>query len=96
MFLRVLEEREKVAIDRGILTEDQRLSMHMKASWESGDFWVNYAARKSWAFDMIYWAKIDKRFFGQGGLDDRLQLLTPEERGEMDSFVKRKLTGSAV
>ncbi|EED11693.1 hypothetical protein TSTA_108770 [Talaromyces stipitatus ATCC 10500] len=72
-FLRVLEEREKVALERGLLAEEQRLSTYMRDSWESGDFWVNYAARKSWAFDMIYWAKIDRRFFGDGYLDDRLQ-----------------------
>lgn len=64
----------------------------MKASWESGDFWVIYAARKNWAFDMICWAKIDERFFGEGGLEDRLQLLTLEERMETDDFVKRKMT----
>jgi hypothetical protein len=63
----------------------------MRDSWESGDFWVNYAARRSWAFDMIYWAKIDRRFFGDGNLDDRLQLLTFEERQEIDDLVERKM-----
>lgn len=90
-FLHVLEEREQEAINRGILTKDQSLSEHMKGSWESGDFWVSYAARKSWAFDMIYWAKIDRRFFGEGDLDDRLKLLAPEERDGIDEFVQRKL-----
>ncbi|CAK48997.1 uncharacterized protein BO96DRAFT_433053 [Aspergillus niger CBS 101883] len=68
-----------------------RLSEHMWRSWQSGDFWLNYAARKSWAFDMIYWAKIDRRFFGGGDLNDRIKLLTPEEREEMDKFVQIKL-----
>lgn len=90
-FLGVLKQREDVAINRGILTEEHRLSNHMRESWESGDFWVNYAARKSWAFDMVYWAKIDKRFFGDGDLEDRLQLLTEEERDHMDGFIWRKL-----
>jgi hypothetical protein len=63
----------------------------MKESWESGNFWVNYAARRSWAFDMIYWAKIDRRFFGDGNLEDRFHLLTREERREMDILVKKKL-----
>ena len=63
----------------------------MKENWESGDFWVSYAARKSWAFDMIYWAKIDRRFFGEGNLDDRVKLLTPEDRDGIDGFVQRKL-----
>jgi hypothetical protein len=40
---------------------------------------------------MIYWAKIDRRFFGDGGLEDRLLLLTQSEREGMDGFVQRKL-----
>lgn len=91
VFLRILKEREQDAIDRHILKESDRLSEHMLQSWEAGDFWLNYAARKSWAFDMIYWAKIDRRFFGDGDLEDRLQLLTQSEREEMGSFIQRKL-----
>ncbi|KAL3708579.1 hypothetical protein TMatcc_006563 [Talaromyces marneffei ATCC 18224] len=89
-FLRVLEEREKVALKRGLLAEEHRLSTYMRDSWESGDFWVNYAARTSWAFDMIYWAKIGRRFFGDGNLADRLQVLTSEERQEIDNLVEKK------
>jgi hypothetical protein len=48
-------------------------------------------SRRSWAFDMIYWAKIDRRFFGSGDLKDRLGLLTPKERHELESFMQRKL-----
>lgn len=33
---------------------------------------------------MIYWAKIDRRFFGEGGLEDRIPLLTQDEREQMD------------
>jgi hypothetical protein len=40
---------------------------------------------------MIYWAKIDRRFFGDGNLEDRLNLLSIEERDALDDFVKRKL-----
>lgn len=76
VFLRILGEREQAAIDRHLLKDTDRLSERMLKSWETGDFWLNYAARKSWAFDMIYWAKIDRRFFGDGNLEDRLQLLT--------------------
>lgn len=63
----------------------------MLDSWRSGDSWVNYAARKSWAFDMVYWERIDRRFFGDGDLDDRIGLLTPEEREQMDEFVRLKM-----
>ncbi|KAF6796983.1 phosphotransferase [Colletotrichum sojae] len=30
------------------------LSAHMRESWETGRFWLNYAARKSWAFDAVF------------------------------------------
>jgi hypothetical protein len=63
----------------------------MRESWENGDFWVSYAARRSWAFDIIYWARIDRRFFGEGSMEDRVALLTEEERGGMEEFVQRKL-----
>lgn len=67
----------------------------MRGSWETGDFWVNYAARRSFAFDMIYWTKIDKRFFRAGGIEDRLQLLTDAERAEMGGFIDRKMKEKA-
>ncbi|OKL55836.1 hypothetical protein UA08_08924 [Talaromyces atroroseus] len=91
VFLAELQKREQDLITRGILTDDDRLSQHMLESWQSGDFWVCYAVRRSWAFDMLYWAKIDRRFFGHGDLDDRFNLLTVEERDELDDFVQRKL-----
>ena len=90
-FLHVLQQREQDAVSRGILTENQTVSDRMRKSWETGDFWVSYAARKSWAFDMIYWSKIDRRFFGPGSLEDRLRLLTVEEREGIDAFVERKM-----
>lgn len=80
-----------MALKHGVISEDGLLSKHMKESWDNGNFWVSYAARRSWAFDMIYWAKIDRRFFGVGDLNDRLGLLTPEERHELDSFVQKKI-----
>lgn len=91
VFLEELQKREDVALKHGIISEDGLLSKHMKESWENGDFWISYAARRSWAFDMIYWAKIDRRFFGSGDLKDRLGLLAPEERHELDSFVQKKI-----
>lgn len=58
VFLQELRNREDVVIQRGILSADGRLSDRMRESWENGDFWVCYAANKSWAFDMIYWARL--------------------------------------
>ena len=81
------------------LEERQRLSSRMQHSWESGDFWIMYAARNNFAFDAIYWNKIDQRFFGSNKTDDkicdvwkkRLDLLEPEEKEIMDQYVALKL-----
>ncbi|CEJ93702.1 hypothetical protein VHEMI09275 [[Torrubiella] hemipterigena] len=37
-------------------------SQYMQESWLTGRFWLTYAARKSWAFDAIYWNFLDERF----------------------------------
>ena len=87
-----MKEKENAVTARGVIQEKHRLSNHMIRSWESGDLWVSYAARKRWAFDMIYWSKIDARQFGKGDLKERLDLLTASECDAMDAFVQRKLT----
>lgn len=63
-FLKAMKDCEDTAIQQGRLREDRRLSGPMYESWESGDFWTMYAATHSFAFDEIYWQKIDPRFFG--------------------------------
>ncbi|OQE20250.1 hypothetical protein PENFLA_c017G02512 [Penicillium flavigenum] len=75
--------------------EEERLSGPMRESWESCDFWIVYAARKSNAFDSTYWNKIDQRFFGQtDNVEDawreRLDLLSGEEKDEMEKLVAEK------
>ncbi|TVY17419.1 hypothetical protein LARI1_G005968, partial [Lachnellula arida] len=54
VFLAALGEREDCMIGDGRLAEEERLSVRMRGSWETGDFWVAYAARKSWAFDVVF------------------------------------------
>lgn len=77
----------------------------MRESWETGRFWLNYAARKSWAFDTIFWKYLDERFFGRrdGGTPPtprqdlwktRLHLLSDRERNAMEPFVKKKVEES--
>jgi len=96
-FLKVLRKQEEVAIDRGSLKVEQRLSRPMQQSWESGDFWVTYAARKSFAFDAVFWKKLDGRFFGSAmstendRWKERMGLLTEEERENMENVVEKKL-----
>ena len=75
------------------------LSRYMRESWQTGRFFLSYAARKSWAFDAIYWNFVDERFFGDRDdnvtKDDlwktRVHLLSKEEREAMEPFVKEKI-----
>ena len=95
-FIRAMKNREDIAIQQNRLGEDQRLSGPMNESWEGGDFWIVYAALHSFAFDMIYWQKIDERFFGptentEEAWKERLVLLGESERDEMELLVALKL-----
>jgi hypothetical protein len=95
-FLRVMKDQKDTAIQEGRLQESQRLSAPMQDSWKSGDFWIAYAARNNFAFDLVYWHKIDQRFFGRTSspVDDvwkeRLDLLEPEVRAEIEKVVAIK------
>ncbi|KAI0469799.1 phosphotransferase [Xylariaceae sp. FL0804] len=97
-WLKAMEEQENGAAFLNGLP----LSAHMRASWQTGRFWLNYAARKSWAFDAVFWNFLDERFFGtrDSGVPDeelwktRLDLLGDEERKAMEPFVKRKMKES--
>jgi hypothetical protein len=94
-FLRVLQDREDMAIRQSRLKEEQRLSSPMRKSWESGEFWIVYAARKSFAFDSVFWKELDTRFFGtpktEGDWKGRMELLTQQERADMVRLVERKM-----
>lgn len=59
-----------------------------------------YAARNNFAFDAIYWKKIDQRFLGPTTYEDdnicdvwrkRLHLLEPGEKELMEEYVNLKL-----
>ncbi|GKU15204.1 unnamed protein product [Fusarium langsethiae] len=76
-----------------------KLSTYMRESWVSGRFWLNYASRKSWAFDTIFWKYLDERFFGPRERDvpqdklwtTRVDLLEKAGIETMDLFVQRKM-----
>ncbi|CAG7554594.1 unnamed protein product [Fusarium equiseti] len=76
-----------------------KFSTYMRESWVSGRFWLNYAARKSWAFDTIFWKFLDDRFFGprQADVSDgrywatRVDLLEENEKRNMEILVRRKM-----
>jgi len=90
-----VEEREGV-------NESSKLSKHMRESWETGRFWLNYAAKKSWVFDSIYWKYLDERFFGsrEENVDyserwkARIGMLSQREKSAMEDFVERKMEES--
>lgn len=96
-FLKVLIECEETAIQRGRMSKDQRLSGPMRRSWANGDFWITYAVTKNFAFDSIFWKKLDPLFFGSSTVveehrwEQRIGLLNEEERRCMEQVVGRKL-----
>lgn len=59
-----------------------------------------FVARKSWAFDHIYFNQLDEKFFskidGEGDwLAHQLPLLTEKQRRAMKLFVQRKMAQRA-
>lgn len=63
------------------------LSTHMRESWKTGRFWFNYAARKSFDIDVVYWAAMHHKDGGGSGE----QLLDDQSRDEMDLLVETKM-----
>ncbi|KAL1905607.1 hypothetical protein Sste5344_008693 [Sporothrix stenoceras] len=73
----------------------------MRANWLSGRLWMTYAARKTWAFDAIYWRFLDEDLCGKRKdtdndgyvfLVERLAMLPPAQVAAMDAFVSRKVS----
>ncbi|KAF7538019.1 hypothetical protein G7Z17_g12714 [Cylindrodendrum hubeiense] len=109
-FLRVLEaEENKMAamnlaekVNGMSLTDGGKtelpLSQCMRESWEKRTWMLNYAARKSWSFDFIWWKFLDESYFGPNEKQDyqaRLELLSEPQRKAMEVFVARKMEESA-
>jgi len=95
-----LSGMEQAEIDMGSESLPFSMSkhMHMKESWETGRFWLNYAARKSWAFDSVFWKFLDERFFGPRSETDkeflwktRVHMLSRKEKDAMEAFVEKKM-----
>ncbi|TVY81301.1 hypothetical protein LSUE1_G005200 [Lachnellula suecica] len=94
-----LSAMQKAEAELGIQTLPFCLSTHMRESWETGRFWLNYAANNSWALDTIFWKYLDERFFGTrevGVSEDelwktRIGLLNEKERAAMEPFVEWKM-----
>ncbi|KAK2026721.1 hypothetical protein LX32DRAFT_695415 [Colletotrichum zoysiae] len=96
-WLRAVEEAEREMGPGSFL-----LSAYMRESWETGRFWLDYAAMRSWAFDAVYWKYLDERFFGERkeGVraeelwKTRAHLLGEEERAAMEPLVRIKMEES--
>lgn len=83
-FLRALEEVEMESELVGEQPCGRRLSTLMRDSWGTGRFWFNYAARKSFDVDAIYWATLH-----EGGAG--VELLDGGTFAEMESFIRMKM-----
>jgi len=100
-WLAAMEEAEQDNIENGESGESGTLllSAYMRESWATGRFWLNYAARKSWAFDTVYWKYLDERLFGvrEAGVPaeelwrTRVELLREDERAGMELMVRIKM-----
>lgn len=104
-FLRVLaaEEKKYDCVPpnerlNGTSVTDERakipLSQRIRDSWEKQTWMVNYAARKSWAFDCVWWKFLDERYFGANENQEhlpRLELLSQPQKEAMERFVAQKM-----
>ncbi|CAG2007555.1 unnamed protein product [Fusarium graminearum] len=88
--------------EQEVSPESFLFSTYMRESWTTGRFWLNYAARKSWAFDTIYWKYLDENFFGEredGTPGEKMwktkvHLLSGKERAAMERLVQAKMAES--
>lgn len=83
-FLHALEEEEEKVLIASNQESAPRLSSLMRDSWESGRFWFDYAARKSFELDAIYWAALHENTGG-------IELLEDGAEAEMGSFIEEKM-----
>ncbi|KAJ6191671.1 phosphotransferase enzyme family protein [Penicillium mononematosum] len=91
-FVEVLQDCETIKIKGGSLSQSQRFSIVMEKSFEPGLFWFCLASRRSSMFDEFYWKFIDPQFFGPlTTMEDRLCLVSAEERVNIDTFIDMKM-----
>ncbi|RHZ68026.1 hypothetical protein CDV55_107912 [Aspergillus turcosus] len=83
-FLRALERVEIQMASEVKQPGQPSLSSRMRDSWQTGRFWFDYAARKSFDVDTVYWAALHNDGLGVELLDDKT-------RAEMESFTQIKM-----
>lgn len=99
IWLEAFKEAEvKFGPERTGLPADMPLSRYMRESWETSRFWLDFALRRSWSFEIIYCKFLDERFFGKRPADVlrdkywtlRHHLLPDRERALMELFVQKR------
>lgn len=86
--LRIVEDKEEEEImeENGVIIQDgPRLSERMRESWGMGQFWFDYAVRRSFEVDAIYWHALDL-----GDEDDLTEMLGADDRRHMEDLVEVK------
>ncbi|KIW79542.1 hypothetical protein Z517_06154 [Fonsecaea pedrosoi CBS 271.37] len=69
------------------------LATRMRESWDTGRFWFDYAIRRSFDLDVVYWTALRRHDDDDDDDDDddKLESSENEMRSEMDPFVKLKM-----
>jgi hypothetical protein len=87
LFLSALERAEtERAIEGREKAGGMALSSRMRESWRSGRFWFDFAARKSFDVDMVYWAA-----FHDDGDGKEVEGLGGMACADMESFIQMKM-----
>jgi aminoglycoside phosphotransferase (APT) family kinase protein len=87
---REAEDRHEEFVGDGITRREQpeeRLSAKMRASWETGQFWFDYAARTSLDVDDIYWSALHDHGREGGGEG----VVEAVGRGNLEALAKVKM-----
>ncbi|KAK2731570.1 hypothetical protein FQN55_004643 [Onygenales sp. PD_40] len=66
----------------------KRLSELMRKSWTSGEFWFNFASKKSLDVDAKFYRQLDMIYYGGKASVD---LLDDKVQGYLEPFVRKKM-----
>ena len=83
-FLQALERVEIDMVSEGKQPGGPSLSARMRDSWRTGRFWFDYAAKKSFDVDIIYWTALHHG-------DEGVELLDEKARAELEPFTQTKM-----
>ncbi|KAM0280711.1 hypothetical protein ACHAQH_003881 [Verticillium albo-atrum] len=93
----IVENMESMSLAEQQVANDKSLAQRMRHSWETKSWIVNFVARKSWAFDALFWRYLDPVYFGEnedGDYKTKMGVLSEEEARAMEPFVRMKMDES--